>query len=89
MNDIDNEREKWKKQKLMWKRKFILIYGILMLGGGSILYSILTIFLNLNPRNYDITGILSRFILYAIIFGLCGITSGYTKWNSIIRRFDN
>lgn len=89
LNKIDNEKEKWKKQKLMGKRKFILIHAVLLWGGGSIVYSILTIFLNPNPRNYDITGILSRFIFNAIIFGLCGILGGYINWNSKVRKFDN
>jgi len=51
---MDNEREKWKKQKFMGKKKFILIYGGLPWGGGSIVYSILTIFFNPNPRKFDI-----------------------------------
>ncbi|HEY5561429.1 MAG TPA: hypothetical protein VIK72_06660 [Clostridiaceae bacterium] len=71
------------------QEKVYINLGVLMWGGGSIVYSILTIFLNPNPRNYDITGILTRFILYAIIFGLCGILGGYTKWNSKVRKFDN
>ena len=88
LTKIDNEREKWKKQKLIGKRKFILIHGVLLCG-GSIVYSILTIFFNPNPRNYDITAILSRFIFNAIIFGLCGILGGYINWNSKVRKFDN
>ena len=72
----------------MGKRKFILIYGVLPWGGGSIIYSVLTIFLIPNPRNYDITGIILRFILYAIIFGLCGILGGYINWHSKVRAFD-
>jgi len=89
LNNINSEREKWKKQKLMGKRKFILIYGGLLWVGGSMIYSILTIFFNPNLRKYDITAILSRFILYAIIFGLCGILVGYIKWNLKVRKFDN
>jgi uncharacterized phage infection (PIP) family protein YhgE len=88
LNNIDNEREKWKKQKLMGKRKLILIHGVLLCC-GSIVYSVLIIFFNPNPRNYDVTGIFSRFIFNSIIFGLCGILGGYINWNSKVRKFDN
>jgi len=50
LNNMDNEREKWRKQKCMGKKKFILIYGGLLWGGGSIVYSILTIFFNPNKE---------------------------------------
>jgi hypothetical protein len=75
--------------KIYGEKKFILIYGGLPWGGGSIEYSILTIFFNPNPRNHNITGIISRFILYAIIFGLGGVLVGYTEWNAKVRKFDN
>jgi len=89
LNNIDRKKEKWKKQKSMGKKKFILIYGVLLWGGWSIVYSILTIFFNPNPRNYNITGILSRVILYAIIWGLNGIIAGYIQWNAKIKKFDD
>ena len=89
LNNKDSEREKWKKQKVMGKKKFILIYGGLPWGGASIVYSILTIFFNPNLRDYNITGIISRFILYAIIFGLGGALVGYTQWNAKVRKFDD
>ena len=90
LNNIDSEKEKWKKQKSMGKLKFILIYGVLLWGGSfTIVYSVFTLFFNPIPRNYNVSDILSRFIMYAIIWGLCGIFVGNTQWNKKVRQFDN
>ncbi|MBC8062749.1 MAG: hypothetical protein H7Y18_19125 [Clostridiaceae bacterium] len=86
MNNI--EKEKWDKQKTMGKKKFKLVYGV----WGvciSIIYGILTIFFNPNSINYNILGILFRFIIFAIIFGLSGILMGVMDWNAKAKKFDN
>ena len=88
MNNINSEKEKWNKQKSMGKKKFILVYGVLLWVCGSILYGILTIFFNPNPINYNILGVIFRFITYAIIFGLCGIVYGVILWTQKVRKFD-
>lgn len=85
LNEMNSDKEKWQKQKSLGKKKYILINGALLWISGSIVYSILTIFFNPNPRDYNITGIFARFISYAIIFGLCGIVTASRLWNAKIK----
>lgn len=89
MSDVDKEQEKWNNQKRMGKKKFILIYGVLLWGiCGSLMYSILTIFFNPILEKYSFTQILIRFITYAVIFGLVGIVASVVQWNLKTKKFN-
>ncbi|MBX4271992.1 hypothetical protein [Clostridium estertheticum] len=92
MNNMSKEREKWNKQKSMGKLKFVLFYGVLLLGVCS---SILCILINMifntfftNSSNYTITGILVRLITRTFMFGLFGIFLSIGQWNSNVKKFD-
>lgn len=90
LNNTDREKKKWNSQKLIGKKRFVLIYGVLLWGVcGSLIYGILTIFFNPNSRNYNISGIVARFVSYAIIFGLVGIVVSMAQWNFKSKKYDN
>lgn len=63
----------------MGKDRFISIYGAIFCVTTYIIYSILTIFFNSNHNNYITTGIIIRFVINAIIFGVCGIIFPYVQ----------
>ncbi|KPU44797.1 hypothetical protein OXPF_18830 [Oxobacter pfennigii] len=90
MNNTDREKKKCNNQKLIGKKRFILIYGVLLWGVyGSLIFGILTIFFNPNPKNYNIASIVARFVSYAIIFGLGGIVVSMVQWNFKSKKYDN
>ena len=83
-------KEKWNKQKLMEKKKFVLIYGVLQWGMITfIISSKLNVFFDSSLINHNSTNMFFRIIIGAIIFGLVGILFGSALWNSRIRKFDN
>ena len=89
MNNADRAKEKWNKQKSMGKKKFILIYGVLLWGVCiSVIYSTLTIFFSINPISYNIYGIFYRFLAYAIIFGINGVLFSLGLWHINVKKFD-
>lgn len=90
MSNIDRAKERWNKEKSMGKKRFILVYGVLLWGVCiSIIYGTLTIFFNPNPINYNILGIFLRFIAYSIIFGLCGTLFSMGLWHINLKKFNN
>lgn len=90
MRHINTQKEKWNKQKSMGKTKFVIFYGILLWGfSGSLVYGTLTIFFSANPVNYNIAGIVARFVAYAIIFGVAGVIVTIRQWDTKVRKFDS
>jgi len=90
LSNIARAKERWNKQKSMGKKRFILVYGVLLWGVCiSIIYGTITIFFNPNPINYNILGILFRYIAYSIIFGLGGILFSIGLWHINLNKFDN
>ena len=90
MRHIDKQKAKWNKQKAIGKTKFVILYGILLWGlSGSLVYGTLTIFVSANPVKYTLFGIVARFIIYAIIFGIAGVIVTIRQWDTKVRKFDN
>lgn len=85
---MNKARESWMKQKKLGRRKYVLIYGVGVCLFFSILYSVLTIFFNPNPSSYTLEGIIARFIVFAIIFGLAGVVYGNYNWNYKSKYFE-
>ena len=90
MGHLDRQREKWNKEKVIGKTKFVIIYGVLLWGfSGSLVYGTLTMFFRANPVNYNLEGIIARFIVYGIVFGLAGTGVTSRQWDTKVKKFDN
>jgi len=71
----------WIKQKSLGRRKYVLIYGVGLYMCASLVYSILTIFFNPRFQSYTLEGIIARFIVYAMMFGLGWLIYGNINWH--------
>ncbi|MBU3072659.1 hypothetical protein [Clostridium estertheticum] len=85
MNNIEKEKEIWSKQKTMGKKKFVLIYGVLIFGGiSSLVYFILTkLFIS------NLSNIIVNIITYTIIMILIGVFLSNKIWNANVKKFEN
>lgn len=89
MATLDKAKQRWEKQKLLGKTKFILFYGVFLYGiTASIIYTIITILFERNSVGLSIPVMVIRFLIYLIIFGISGILFGYGIWQSKIKKFN-
>ncbi|MGE5627928.1 MAG: hypothetical protein ACM3X7_07395 [Solirubrobacterales bacterium] len=88
MSNTDRAKEQWNKQKSMGRRKFILVHGGLLWGGCvGLTYGTLTMFFNPNPIDYNVPGIIFRYVFYVIISVITGIFISNIIWNNNAKRF--
>jgi len=72
------ENNKWKKRRL----KYVIYNGLLLRGVCfSIVYSILTMVFNPRGEVYTSEQIVTRFVVYTIMFSSLGILISNFQWN--------
>jgi drug/metabolite transporter (DMT)-like permease len=88
LTNYEKRKEKWNKQRLRGKTKFVLFYVIVYILFFAILSTLQVLFFHRSAFS-DIKEFIFSYVIFLLFFVFAGIVVGNIAWKANLKRFKN